>query len=146
MFHSPIKCVLIAMLLALPIACAPPSDGDRNLGQRQGEEKVFTEEEQRIARTLSIGEQVSDAEASPREESILCDLALTSIEERMQNSGVLSVEQRKAFASAQAYYRRRAASNISATELHNVRKDVEASYPEPSDRARFAMECLRDLS
>lgn len=108
--------------------------------------QVFSSEDKRVANLLSIGQSNSDAEATPQYRATLCSLALAVINERVQASGALSEEQQRAFSEAQALFQRRATAGLSLEESGRTRKQIEERYPEPTDRARFAIGCLRDLT
>ena len=106
--------------------------------------QTFTEEDKRVARLLSVGNDEIDESASPQYRATLCSLAFQAIEERMR--GALSDEQRQAFAQAQSLYDQRARAGISEEDAQLTRDEVETAYPDESDRARFAIGCLQDLA
>ena len=131
------------ILLALVGACSPVSD------QAERDElplrTKFSDEDRRIARTLSVGSNSIRGDASPQYRAMVCNLALATIADRMRVSGVLTQEQQKAFAQAQSLYRRRSEAGLSMEERDQLQSDVEATYPNDSDRAKSAIECLRDM-
>ena len=108
------------------------------------QQPVFSEEDRRVARALSVGSNDLSPSLSPQFRAALCSLALEAIEERLQGS--LSEEQRQAFAQAQSLYRQRARAGVSQEERRSTLSEVEASYPEQSERARFAISCLQELT
>lgn len=125
-------------------ACSPPQVPAAPRQQAQAKMQ-FSDEDRRIARALSLGGGEIKKTRDPRFYATLCGLALASVAERMQNSTLLSAEQSRAFSQAQNIYARRAADGSTAAERQAVSKEVEADYPDPADRARFAIGCLRDL-
>lgn len=136
--------IFSGLLLALS-ACSAVSDVQQKQ-ERSVKRYDFSEEDKRIARALSIGSEVHKSNAPPQYEAALCNLALATIAEQLRNSDLLSAQQLKAFEQAQSVYRRRAAAGLSPEEREKTRNDVEAAYPDHSDRARFAMGCLRELA
>lgn len=134
-------CSLVAFGLmgACSSADVPKANGDMSY------QKEFTADDKRVAKVLSIGGEDSIPDASPQYRATLCSLALESIADRMLGEGILTNEQQEAFTSAQSLYSRRAAANASVEERAQLVSDVETSYPNRSERARFAIGCLRDL-
>lgn len=108
------------------------------------QQKTFSAEDKRIASALSIGNDEISSTVSPQYRATVCSLSLQAIEERMRST--LSDEQRQAFAEAQALYDQRAAVGLSQDDRERTVEEVEAAYPNPIDRARFALGCLQDLA
>lgn len=135
-------CSLVAFGLLGACSSADAPEANRDMSSQ----KVFTADDKRIATALSIGGEDNVPDASPQYRATLCSLALESIADQMQRGGILTDEQQQAFASAQSLYSRRAAANTSSEERAQLLKDVETNYPNRSDRARFAIGCLRDLT
>lgn len=137
------SCFLSSLLLTALSACsseANVSTDDPVLAQR-----VYGEEDKRVAKALSIGGDDTPKDESPQYRAMLCNLALSSIKDRMFGSGVLSEQQQRAFSQAHALYLRKAEEGLSKAELHQNRISVQTTYPEGVDRARIAIGCLRDL-
>jgi hypothetical protein len=139
-FHR--SMLLAAALLALS-ACSTSADSPQP--EQATVQEHFSDEDKRIARALSLGGDDILGKATPQYEAALCSLALAAIEDSVKDRGLLSSEQRRALRQAEALYQRRAVAGLSAEELEQTRNDVEADYPEPRVRARFAIGCLRDL-
>jgi hypothetical protein len=136
--------LMLTGLLPLTACSAPAATpGREQQAQRQRE---FGEDDKRIARALSIGGGEVRAGKSPRFYATLCGLALASIAERMQDSGILTAEQSRAFAQAEALYARRAADGATRAERDAIQLEIDTLYPEPGDKARFAIGCLRELA
>lgn len=134
---------LFAALLALA-ACS--GQADTATRQQDGSPQAsFSDEDRRAARALSVGGPEARATGSPGFYATLCSLALKSIDERLQDSGLLSAEQNRAFARAREIYAGRAAAG-SASERDDWRREVEATYPNPNERTRFTIGCLKDLT
>lgn len=138
---APGPTAILATLLALTGCSAA-----REPAADQPPQKEFSAEDKRIARRLSLGGGETREASSPRFYATLCTLALDSIAERIQDGGMLSGEQSRAFAQAHALWARRAAEGAAPAEREAARKEVEEAYPEPASRARFAIGCLRDLA
>ena len=130
-------------LIALGVlgACSSDSTPVENIEDQQ---QVFSEDDRRVARALSVGTNDLNTSLSPQFRATLCSLALEAIEERMQ--GALSEAQQQAFAQAQSLYRQRARAGVSQEERRTTLSEAEASYPDQSERARFAISCLQDLT
>lgn len=134
---------LLAMIaLCMVGACSSNEAPTKNT--KTSQQQTFTDEDKRIARLLSVGSDDIDESASPQYRATLCSLALQAIEERML--GVLSDEQRQAFAQAQSLYDQRARTGMSAPDQEQTRDEIETAYPDDSDRVRFAIGCLQDLA
>ena len=138
--HRSLLTVTASLTLA---ACSPPTD---STAPEPVTQKIFSAEEQRIASALSIGTYRSDANASPQYRALLCSLALAAVRARLGDNGALSADQRAALALAQTLFERRFVKGVAPAERNRMRNDLEAAYPEPGDRARFAIRCLRDLA
>ena len=108
------------------------------------QQQTFSDEDKRIARLLSVGNDAIDEFATPQYRATLCSLALEAIEERMR--GALTDEQRQVFAQAQNLYDQRARVAMSAEDERLTRDEIETAYPAESDRARFAISCLQELT
>lgn len=144
MMRAPFHTRLLPAAALMLTACSISTDAPE---QRQSAApKIFSVEEKRIARALSIGGNDIDASAAPQYQATLCSLALAAINDRLRNSGALSAEQQQALRQAQAHFQRRSTTGLSLEERSQTRKEVETAYPEPADRARFAIGCLRDLA
>ena len=137
-------CLLSLAAFGLLSACSADKTSKANGDMLNGQ--AFTAADKRVARTLSIGGEDSIPNASPQYRAALCSLALESIADRMRGGAILTDEQQRAFAQAQSLYTRRAAAGVSREEREQLLSDVEVSYPNQSDRAKFAIRCLRDLS
>ena len=106
----------------------------------------FSAEHKRAALALSIG---SDELTDPQDEEyklVLCSVALEAIQEKIKESGLLTPEQQQAFDQARKSYEQRAVQGANPAEVAQTRSEIESLYPEVSDRARFAVGCLRDLT
>lgn len=77
---------------------------------------------------------------------MLCAMALDTLGTRLEDGALLSTQQRQAFTTARRVYRERATSGLTRGEQDALRHEVETSHPEPSDRARFGIGCLRELA
>lgn len=106
----------------------------------------FSAEDKRVARVLSLGNEIARDNSTPQYKAVLCTLALAEIKDRMGESNLMSSQQSEAFAKVQNVYRRRASVGLSGQEREKLRSDVEADHPEQRERARFAIGCLRDLA
>lgn len=131
-------------LVALGVLGACSADGAPAENVEGPQQRVFSEDDRRVARALSVGRNDLSTSLSPQFRATLCGLALEAIEERMQ--GALSAEQQQAFAQAQTLYRQRATAGLSREERRRTISEVEASYPDDGERARFAISCLQDLT
>lgn len=106
-------------------------------------QKTFTAEDKLEAQSLSISADRTSENSSVQYRAILCSLALEAIEERMRD--MLTGEQQQAFAQAQSLYSRRAKIGLSEQQHEETMREVEAAYPNQSDRSRFATSCLRKI-
>lgn len=134
------------LLIALSIMSGCSYEETPNSGHQVREFETFGPDDKRAAQMLSIGRQDKHGNASPQYQAALCSLALASIKDRLREGGLLTGEQQRAFSKAQILYNKRAAKGISEEESEINLTDVEAAYPNDSDRARFAIGCLRDLT
>lgn len=133
-------------LVALSVlsACSGPEGSKVESDLKEAE--TFGPEERQVARRLSIGSQNLDSNSSVQYQAALCSLALSSIQTRLREGGLLSAEEQRAFAQAQSLYRQRAAVGISDEQREKILTDIKVAYPNQSDLARFAIGCLRDLT
>ena len=142
---SPARFVVVLSVLLSLGACSGKADvASEQSGA--GNQRVFSADDKRIARLLSIGETGVKAGGSPQDQALLCDIALQSIADRLRQSGALSAVQMGAFDKAQSLYRTRAAAGRTPAQLASARSAMETAHPEASERARLAIGCLRDLS
>ena len=136
----------LLQLAGTAIALTACSVSDSQQEQEQSlTRQEFTAEDKRVARVLSIRDQTASRGATPQYTAALCSLALAVIGDRLAESDLLSSQQTEGLKQAQDLYRRRATAGLSDQERKKMRSDIEAAHPEPSDRARFAIGCLRDL-
>lgn len=136
-------------LFSLAILSVTACTGQGTPAGKQSEpenQRIYSAEDKRIAQLLSIGETAAQDSSSPRDQALLCSIALQSIANRLRQSGALSEAQLQAFAKAQNLYLKRAAIGRSATELATAKSAMETAHPESSERARLAIGCLRNLS
>jgi hypothetical protein len=126
-------------------ACAPARPAPEQ-GSERGAERQFSAEEKAIARSLSLGAVALKEEITPAYRAALCELTLASVQEQIATSGMLTDEQQRAFSQAQAMYRQRAKIGLSQDQAREVRAQVVRDFPDPSARARFVVECLRELA
>ncbi|GAA3786603.1 hypothetical protein GCM10022600_03030 [Qipengyuania pelagi] len=131
---------LIATGVLGACSAGKPATEERKVSQQ----KTFSAEDKRIASVLSIGNDEISSTVSPQYRATLCSLSLQAIEDGMRST--LSDEQRQAFAQAQALYDQRSAAGLSQDDRERTVEEVEAAYPNPIDRARFAIGCLQDLA
>lgn len=140
----PLKQVLVSpFLIVLLAACSVESETVQN--EVYSQDKSFSDEDKRIARALSLGDAGNVGTGTPQYQATLCLLALNSIEDRLLESGILTVEQQRAFSKARDLYGRRSKTGVSKDAQEKNLRDVEAAYPDAANRARFAIGCLRDL-
>lgn len=130
--------------IALMVLSACSSDEMRDEAADNPLQHSPSDEEKRAVRALLIANNQIDATATPQYRATLCRLALEAIEGQMRSA--LSDEQLLAFAQAKSVYERRAAVDASNAEQSQTKRDVEAAYPEQSERARFAIGCLEGLT
>lgn len=137
-------CALGAVLLT---ACAPETSPAPQPSQTPARE--FSAEDKRAAQALSIGNQAAlTGAATAYDRALLCNIALDSLIEQLQERGALTTEQQRAFGEVQRLYERRlaqAAGGKSQEELATDRTQAEEANPEPSTRAQIAIGCLRQL-
>lgn len=143
MGHHPLKSAASALLwLALGGCSATPEHKQ----EPPVTKRTFSDEDKRVARALSVGSEIQTGNVTPQYEAQLCSLALGAIAERLRDSGSLSAQQLEGFERARNVFRQRAATGLSPEEREKTRNDVEAAYPDQSDRARVAIGCLRKLA
>lgn len=136
----------LCLLSATTIALTACSVSDSQQEQKQSlTQQEFSAEDKRVASVLSIRDQTANRSVTPQYTAALCSLALAAIGDRLAESDLMSSEEIKGLKQAQDLYRRRATAGQSAQEREKIRSDIEAAHPEPSDRAQFAIGCLRDL-
>ena len=138
------RTVLVAFFPAL-ISCAGP-DPAKIEEEGNREQQTFSVEDKRIARALSIGgDELIDSQ-EPVYKAMLCSMALEAIEVKMEGSGLLNAEQQELFAGTRRIYASRAEEGLSTAETGDIRRRIELQYPDASDRARFAVGCLREFT
>lgn len=144
MKYYPCKFMVAASLALTLNACGAAADVRRDDQPMAG--RTFSEEDKRIARYLSIGNEIMTTRSTPQFEAALCGLALETIAEQLRQSGSLSPRQLQAFERAQGIFRARAQTGLTPQERAKTRREVEAAYPDRVARARVAMGCLRGLA
>lgn len=137
-------CALGTLLLT---ACSPETTPASQPSQTPVRE--FSAEDKRAARALSIGNQAAlTGAATAYDRALLCNIALDSLTEQLQERGALTTEQQRAFAEVQQLYERRlaqASGGKSQEQLATDRTEAEEANPEPSTQAQIAIGCLRQL-
>lgn len=138
------SCSLAAGLIA---ACeAPPAQDDPSAFSSN---RVYSEEERRIAAALSIGRPaILEEEASEYGKAILCKIALDSIAPRLRE--LTSTEQRAQLAQVEAQVAEQAfvqggAGGKSRAEVTRDLQARAAQIDDPSVLVPTAMACLRTL-
>lgn len=134
----------LAAVFALAGCTASPDTADAD--REPQAPRTFSAEERRVAQALSVGGSDVREASSPRSYAMLCTMALDTLGTRMEDGALLSAEQRQAFAAARRIYRERATGGLSREEQDALRREVETAHPEPGDRARFGIGCLRELA
>ena len=145
MIVSVVPPVLLAVALLALSSCSDLST-DADHRKTTDSQLNFSAEEKRIARRLSIRNDVIQDDTTAQFQAERCRLSLATIQVQMQNSGMLSAEQQRVFKQAQNLYRRRAEAELSSEEYEKTLADVKAKYPELSDRVPLAIACLRNLT
>lgn len=145
MLYVILRHIILAASLPALVSCAVSGDPP-NQKDTERERKEFSSEDKRIARALSIGgdELIDSQDAAYK--SRLCSMALEAIEDQMESSRLLNREQQETFASVRRMYSERASKGLSSEEQVEMRRRIEGQYPEVSDRARFVVGCLRELT
>lgn len=134
---------LVCSLVALA-ACSSEAD-ETNRANPVTAPPVFSPEERRIAQALSLGVRDIGGSVSSQDKALLCSLSLDALASRLEGSDVLTSEQQRAFAQAEAIFRRRGTTGRSPDAIRAARAALEEGYPEVSTRSRIALGCLRDL-
>ena len=108
--------------------------------------RKFTDEDRRIARTLSLGADSSSAERSPLEKATLCEMGLRRMRERMASTASLTQEQLASIDEAVALFRsRQAAIDASADLRRAMRVRLDEAVAGDAEWGRVTIGCLRGL-
>lgn len=138
--------LLLPALVVGLTACGSGGEGSTPAGTSPASRPTFSAEDRRIAQSLSIGRADLPANASARDQALLCELALETLQDRLLSSNVLNAAQRQAFSRALREYSERAASGLTKAQLDEARQNAARAHPEHSERARAAIGCLRSLA
>lgn len=143
---KPALCAIFA--LSSLAACSPDAD---IADEPATEQRVFSEEDQRIARALSIGNSRAVANAdSPYARALLCRHGMDVLADRFREASGLSEQQRQGIEQAQTYFDeelRALAQDEGKTpaELDSDLAQVAEDNPDPGEAARIAIGCLQRL-
>ena len=138
--------VALPLLLAciLPGGCSPPND--RTALEDAAGQQTFSAEDQRIARSLSLGNEAAVQGVANVDRSMACSVALDTLRERLFKETSLAPEVIQAFNQAQQIYADRASAGLTSQDVAEARAAAEDAIPDEGDRARLAIGCLRDLA
>lgn len=148
-FPFPVNRIWAALLLFAPLAGCSADQPAIPSEPEWTRPTQFSADDRRAAQALSIGNQETLASAAtPYNQALLCSLALGSLNEQLQERGILDAAQQRAFAQMQALFdrqvRQRGGGKTQA-EIALDREQVATDTPDPSTRAQIAIGCLRRL-
>lgn len=138
------RMALCALALSLS-ACSNSADKQAQ-GRLVQPNAGFTEEDKRIAQLLSVSGDALRSGQTPEFQALACSAALTTLQQKAVDGQMLSDEQEAVLRRFQGEYYRRATASLSGDEIAKLQQEVDAEYPEQSDRARLAIGCIRDIT
>lgn len=142
--------VALALMPCLLAGCGPPSDGEL-AGESVNSPKVFSDDDKRTAKVLSIGSVQSISETgNPYAQALLCNVALTAIADELSAKGILVGDQVAIMSKAQEHYARIAdelgtADGKSAKQIADDRQLEAEKNPDLAQLGQIGIGCLRKL-
>jgi hypothetical protein len=142
---TPLAAALLAILFTA--AC---SDNRKQDVKATSEARVFSDEDRRVTRALSLGNAtVLDDLGTPQERAAACHDALVALQAQLLDAGALNQEMRNALALAVRTYDRQAGPRSQPTELppgsfggSHIAEDEE---PNAQEMGQTALACIRRL-
>lgn len=137
--------IAVATCAATIAGCAA---SDRPSEQENGSKPVvYTAEDKRIARLLSIGNRQDLLVGSAYDKAQLCSVAIETIEDQMRKSDVLSAQQLRAVALARTAFDRQAlalgrAEGKSADRVIADRRALIQDDLKRQERMQLSLSCL----
>lgn len=135
---------------ALGVAACTP-DKQEPIGPEGVDQRIFDAETRRAAAALSIANSsttpVSD---DPYEEALLCTTSLELLGSRLEQTSLLSTEQKRALDQAKTFYRNRLLALAESKDMNTQEVDLAVrevvDTQEPASRLQAAFGCLRRLT
>ncbi|NJC34881.1 hypothetical protein GGR88_002395 [Sphingomonas jejuensis] len=139
--HRSVSYMLVAS--ASLASCSPPPSGEQPADRAPA--KIFSAQDRATAQKLSLSSASAPQAGTAQDQALACEFGLDALGTRLRSSGLLSAEQERVYAQAQALYRRRATEGLSPDEAAVARQNYETAQPDTNARARIGLSCLRQL-
>lgn len=131
------------MVIVCLSACAPDPAATQPNREQQ---KVFSEDDRRVAQALSLGGGIEAASKDPADEAARCVIALNFIRTRLSAFAGVNSEQKNALDRAIHLYRTRAGEKSAPSKEFAAKlKAAESAMPNQADQARASLRCLQAL-
>lgn len=140
------------ILITLPLAACGSSEPASVPGEMPDRGREFSAADKQAALALSIGNvQALSAETSAYDRSVLCSIALESVQSQLSEGGQLDPQMTAAVDQVRAVYNNRVqqlgkAEGKSAADIAADRQQRAEEIPEASERGQIAIGCLRAMT